>query len=75
MLYPSTLWDTTMNQKNLTQKLIVSLLTLQMILLGIQAKNRIQQGDSTIEVLIPIVNHTTILLNRIKSKKTKESNK
>ncbi|MDJ0634391.1 MAG: hypothetical protein QNJ34_14480 [Xenococcaceae cyanobacterium MO_188.B29] len=56
-----------MKKKNLTQKLIVLLLTVQIILLGIQAKNRIQQGDSTIEILIAMVNNTIVLLNKIKS--------
>ncbi len=67
MLYPATLWYTTLKKKNLTQKLIVLLLTVQIILLGIQAKNRIQQGDSTIEILIAMVNNTIVLLNKIKS--------
>ena len=63
------------SDSKLVNKLMVLLLTLQILLLGIQAKNRIQQGDPTIEVLIPIVNHTIVLLNKIKSEKTKESNK
>ena len=53
----------------LVNKLIAFLLTLQIILLGIQAKNRIQQGDSTIEILIAMVNNTIVLLNKIKSEK------
>lgn len=90
MLYPSTIWDTTMKKKRnlprrpkykansmsvkksdskLVNKLIALLLTLQIILLGIQAKNRIQQGDSTIEVLISMVENTITLLKKIKSEK------
>ncbi|WP_231510231.1 hypothetical protein [Fischerella sp. PCC 9605] len=36
----------------LSQKVITLLLVLKILLIGIQAENRIQQGDAAIEVLI-----------------------
>ena len=52
--------------KNLTRKLIALLLTLQIIFMGIQAKNRIQDGESQIEVLIWMINNCISLLQQAK---------
>ncbi|MEO1432790.1 MAG: hypothetical protein AAFV71_27735 [Cyanobacteria bacterium J06633_8] len=53
--------------KNLTRKLISLLLTLQIILMGIQAKNRIQDGESQIEVFIWMINNCVSLLQQVKN--------
>ena len=55
--------------KNLTQKLITLLLTLQIVLFGIQAKNCIQEGDSKVEFLIWMLGNTITLLKKVKSEK------
>ena len=55
--------------KNLTRKLITLLLTLQIILVGIQAKNRIQDGESQIEIFIWMVNNCISLLQQVKEDK------
>ena len=57
------------SDSKLVNKLIVLLLTLQMILLGIQAKNRIQQGDSLIEIPIWMFGNTIALLKEVKREK------
>ncbi|MBD2663980.1 hypothetical protein B6N60_05019 [Richelia sinica FACHB-800] len=51
----------------LTRKIIALLLVLQTLLLGVQAKNRIQQGDSTIEVMIWLINQYFPVLQRVKT--------
>ena len=51
---------------NLTRKLIALLLTLQITFMGIQAKNRIQDGESQIEVLIWMINNCISLLQQAK---------
>lgn len=55
--------------KNLTRKLIALLLTLQIVLLGIQAKNDIQDGESQIEVFIWMINNCISLLQQVKEDK------
>ncbi len=52
--------------KNLTRKLITLLLTLQITLVGIQAKTRIQDGESQIEIFIWMVNNCISLLQQVK---------
>lgn len=52
--------------KNLTHKLIALLLTLQIILMGIQAQNRIHDGESKIEVFIWMLNNCISLLQKVK---------
>lgn len=47
--------------------MIALLLLLQTLLLGVQAKNRIQQGDSAIEVMICLINQCFPVLQRVKS--------
>lgn len=50
--------------KSVTQRAIAFLLTLQLTLVGIQAENRIQQGDSAIEVLIWMINQCIPVLKQ-----------
>ena len=52
--------------KNLTHKLITLLLTLQIMLMGIQAKNDIQNGESQIEVFLWMLNNCISLLQQVK---------
>lgn len=52
----------------LVSKLIALLLTLQIVLFGIQAKNRIQNEESQIEVLIWMINNCVSLLQQVKDK-------
>lgn len=47
-----------------SRKIIAILLILQIILISIQAKNRIQQGDSAIETLIWMINQYIPVLLR-----------
>lgn len=49
---------------SLSQKIITSLLILQTLLIGVQASNRIQQEDSSIEVLIWVVNKCVVVLSQ-----------
>ncbi|BAY16613.1 hypothetical protein NIES21_24430 [Anabaenopsis circularis NIES-21] len=49
------------------RQVMVSLLVLQTLLVGVQAKNRIQQGDSAIEVMIWLINQYIPVLQRVKS--------
>ncbi|MFN6536390.1 MAG: hypothetical protein RM021_008450 [Nostoc sp. EkiNYC01] len=48
------------------------LLILQTILIGVNAENRIQQGDSTIEVLIWIVKESISLVKQASSLQEKQ---
>ncbi len=52
--------------KNLTGKFIALLLTLQIMLMGIQAKNGIQDGESQVEVFILMINNCISLLQQVK---------
>ena len=54
------------SRSRLANKLIALLLTLQIIFMGIQAKNRIQDGESQIEVLIWMINNCISLLQQAK---------
>ncbi|RAM50598.1 MAG: hypothetical protein C6Y22_16130 [Hapalosiphonaceae cyanobacterium JJU2] len=49
---------------SLNQKIITLLLILKILLVGIQAENRIQQGDAPIEVLIWIINQCIPILQK-----------
>jgi hypothetical protein len=65
------------NQKNnssLRQKIIAWLLIAKLTLVGIQAENRIQRGDSLIEVLIWVINQCVPVLQH-ESRQEKEQNK
>ncbi len=51
--------------KNFTRKLIALLLTLQIFLLGIQAKNDIQDRESQIEIFIWMLNNCISLIQQV----------
>ncbi len=59
---------------SLSQKIITGLLILQTLLIGAQAENRIQQGDSPIEVLIWVIHQCVPVLQQY-SRQEKEQNK
>lgn len=59
---------------NFTSKMICFLLTLQLFLIGVQGKIKIDQGDSTLEVLIRMVNQSIVVLQFF-SRQVKEQNK
>lgn len=61
-------------KSKLSQKIITSLLILQTLLIGVQVENRIQQGDSPIEVLYWAINQCVLVLQQY-SHQEKEQNK
>jgi hypothetical protein len=54
------------------RQVMVILLVLQTLLVGVQAKNRIQQGDSAIEVIIWLINQCFPVLQRAKGLEDEE---
>ncbi|MBW4625062.1 MAG: hypothetical protein KME49_06015 [Brasilonema octagenarum HA4186-MV1] len=60
--------------KNFSQKAIPLLLILQTILICVKAENRIHQGDSTIEVLIWMINQYIPVLKQASRLKDKDKN-
>ncbi len=58
-------------RQNFVRKIITFLLIMQTVLIGVQSKNRIQQGDSTIEVLIWMINQYIPVLQRVRRLKDK----
>jgi hypothetical protein len=58
--------------KNSTQRAIAFLLILQTTLIGINAENRIQQGDSPIEVLMWMINQCIPILKQASSLQDKQ---
>jgi len=56
---------------SVSSKIITVLLIMQTVLIGVQSKNRIQQGDSTIEVLIWMINQYIPVLQRVRRLKDK----
>lgn len=58
--------------KNKARKMIALLLVLQTLLLGVQAKSRIQQGDSGIEVMIWLINQCFPVLQKAKGLNNEE---
>ncbi|MBW4569098.1 MAG: hypothetical protein KME31_14080 [Tolypothrix carrinoi HA7290-LM1] len=58
--------------KSATQRAIAFLLILQTTLIGIQAENRIQQGDSPIEVLMWMINQCIPVLKQASSLQDKQ---
>jgi hypothetical protein len=61
--------------KSATQRAIAFLLILQTTLIGVQAENRIQQGDSPIEVLIWMINQCIPVLKQASKLEDKDKNK
>jgi len=57
---------------SVSSKIITVLLIMQTVLIGVQSKNRIQQGDSTIEVLIWMINQYIPVLQRVRRLKDEE---
>ena len=58
--------------KNASQRAIAFLLILQTILIGVNAENRLQQGDSPIEVLIWMINQSIPVLKQASSFQEKQ---
>lgn len=54
------------------RQIITVLLIMQTVLVGVQGKNRIQQGDSTIEVLLWMINQYIPVLQRVRRLKDEE---
>ncbi|MEH1940592.1 MAG: hypothetical protein V7L01_10290 [Nostoc sp.] len=59
-------------RQKLYRQIITVLLLIQTILIGVNAKNRIQQGDSQIEVLIWIVKESISLVKQASSLQEKQ---
>ncbi len=59
---------------SLSQKIIAGLLILKALLIGVQVENRIQQGDSPIEVLFWVINQSIPVLQQV-SRQEKEQSK
>jgi hypothetical protein len=66
--------STEKNSSSFTQKIITGLLILQTLLIGIQAENRIQQGDLPIEVLLWVIDKCVPVLQQL-SHQEKEQTK
>ena len=58
--------------QNASQRAIALLLILQTILIGVNAENHIQQGDSPIEVLIWMINQCIPVLKQASSLQEKQ---
>ncbi|MCC5608710.1 hypothetical protein LC612_18420 [Nostoc sp. CHAB 5834] len=58
--------------QNASQRAIAFLLILQTILIGVNAENRLQQGDSPIEVLIWMINQCIPVLKQASSFQEKQ---
>ncbi|AFZ02627.1 hypothetical protein [Calothrix sp. PCC 6303] len=61
-------------RQKLYRQIITVLLLVQTILIGVNAENRIQQGDSTIEVLIWMINQCIPVLKQASSLQEKQKN-
>ncbi|MBN3886333.1 MAG: hypothetical protein V7K64_27105 [Nostoc sp.] len=59
-------------RQKLYRQIITVLLILQTMLIGVNAENRLQQGDSTIEVLIWIINQCIPLLKQASNLQEKQ---
>jgi hypothetical protein len=60
--------------KSASQRAIAFLLILQTILIGVNAENRIQQGDSPVEVLIWMISQCIPVLKQASSLQEKQKN-
>lgn len=58
--------------KSASQRAIAFLLILQTILIGVNAENRLQQGDSPIEVLMWMINQCIAVLKQASSFQEKQ---
>lgn len=52
-------------RQTLISKMICFLLTLQLFLIGVQGKIKIDSGDSTLEVLIWMINQSIVVLKQM----------
>ncbi|MEH2208310.1 MAG: hypothetical protein V7K53_30260 [Nostoc sp.] len=59
-------------RQKLYRQIITVLLILQTMLIGVNAENRLQQGDSTIEVLIWMINQCIPVLKQASSLQEKQ---
>ena len=59
-------------RQNASQRAIAFLLILQTILIGVNAENRLQQGDSPIKVLIWMINQCIPVLKQTSSFQEKQ---
>ncbi|MEH2116518.1 hypothetical protein [Nostoc sp.] len=59
-------------RQKLYRQIITVLLLIQTILIGVNAENRFQQGDSTIEVLIWMINQCIPVLKQASSLQEKQ---
>ena len=62
------------NRKNFINKTITLLLAIQLFLIGLQGKMKIDEGDSTLEVLIWMINQSIVVLQKV-NRQEKEQNK
>lgn len=60
--------------QNVINKMIALLLAMQLFLIGLQAKMKIDEGDSTLEVLIWMINQSIVVLQKV-NRREKEQNK
>lgn len=60
-------------KSKLSQKIITSLLILQTLLIGVQVENRIQQGNSPIEVLYWAINQCVLVLQQYSHQEKKQN--
>jgi hypothetical protein len=59
-------------RQNILGKIIALLLTAQIFLIGLQAKSRIKDGESTLEVLISMIQQCIPALKHIQSLQEKQ---
>lgn len=59
--------------QNFPSTMICFLLILQLLLIGVQGKIQIDEGDSTLEVLIWMINQSIVVLQKV-SRQEKEQN-
>lgn len=52
-------------RQNVINKTITLLLAMQLFLIGLQGKVRIDEGDSTLEVLIWMINQSIVVLQKV----------
>jgi hypothetical protein len=57
--------STKKNKSSFAQKIVTSLLIFQILLIGVQAENCIQQGDSPIEVLLWMIKQCVPVLLQV----------
>ncbi|WP_104902296.1 hypothetical protein [Nostoc sp. 'Peltigera membranacea cyanobiont' N6] len=59
--------------QNFPSRMICFLLILQLLLIGVQGKIKIDEGGSTLEVLIWMINQSIVILQKV-SRQKKEQN-